>query len=249
MALFQSILNLRSVFDVALLSLVIYQVLVFVQGTRAVAVLVGLAALFGFYLLAEYFDLLASRWLMGKFLDNLFLISIILFQDDIRRAMARLGRSRFFQNFSSVSQAQVVDEVTKAAVSLASHKIGALVALERRIGLKDYIDIGTPIDARVDRDLLYALFLPHSPLHDGAAIIQGGRVSAAGCVLPLNVDPTLSKQLGTRHRAALGLTAESDAAVVVVSEETGTISLSIEGRLTRDLDGPTLRNHLLELFR
>ncbi|MEW6777360.1 MAG: diadenylate cyclase CdaA [Bdellovibrionota bacterium] len=249
MSPFQSLFSVSALLDIAILSLLIYQVLSFLHGTRALAILIGLGALIGLYLLSQYFDLLATQWLIGILFGNLFLVAIVLFQDDIRRALARMGRTPFLRGISVVAQSQVIEEVTRAAGALAARKIGCLIAIERRIGLNDYIEIGTALDARVDRDLLFSIFLPHSPLHDGAAIIQVGRISSAGCVLPLNVDPTISKQLGTRHRAALGLTAETDAAVVVVSEETGTISLSIEGRLTRDLDSATLRNHLLELMK
>lgn len=246
---FSSIPLLTSVIDIALLSLAIYQVLSFIQGTRALAILIGLGAVLGVYLVAQYVDLPATVSVINLIIDNAFIVVIILFQDDIRRALARVGRTGLFRGLSGVAESQVFDEVAKAASALASHNIGALMVIERDIGLRNYIEIGTSIDGRVDRDLLYAIFLPHSPLHDGAVIIEGGRLTAAGCLLPLNVDPDVSKAFGTRHRAALGLTAETDAVVVVVSEETGTISLSVEGRMTRDLDGPTLRNHLLELFR
>lgn len=241
--------SIRALADIAILSFAIYQILSFITGRRAVAIVLGLGAIFAVYVLSQYFDLLATQWVISKFLEYFFLVAIILFQDDIRRALARLGRTRLGRGFATIAESQVVDEVVKAAGLLATHKIGALIALERQIGLNDYIEIGTPIDARVDNSLLYSLFLPTSPLHDGAVIIQGGRVTAAGCVLPLNVDPTVSRQFGTRHRAALGLTAETDAVVVVVSEETGTLSIAVEGRMTRDLDASTLRNHLLELLR
>lgn len=235
--------------DIALLALGIYYVLAFIEGTRAVAILIGIAGIFVIYTLAQYLDLHATQWVIDSVLEYSFLVVIVLFQEDVRRALARFGRTRLFRGFSPVSETQILDEIAKVAGALAAQKIGALIALERAIGLRDYVEIGTEVDARVDRDLLYSIFLPHSPLHDGAVIIQGGRIEAAGCVLPLNVDPDLSKQLGTRHRAALGLTAETDAVVVVVSEETGTISVSLEGRLTRDLDAQTLRSHLLELFK
>ncbi|MCW5828737.1 MAG: diadenylate cyclase CdaA [Deltaproteobacteria bacterium] len=243
-------LRWQDALDIAVLTVLFYAILTFIQGTRAAQILTGLAVLGGFYYLTRVIDLAATHWLIGALFSNLFLVVVILFQDDIRRAFARFGKTRgFFSRVLAVEQARALENISKAAASLAEAKIGALIVIEREIGLNDYVEVGTVIDAVVDEDLLYSIFLPYSPLHDGAVIVQSDRIKAAGCFLPLHVDPTVSRHLGTRHRAAMGITSETDALAVVVSEEEGRISLAFEGRITPDLDGATLLNHLTELLR
>ena len=173
---------------------------------------------------------------------------VVIFQNDIRRALTQVGAGRSFSGEERIAQGQVLEEVVRSAVLLASKRIGALLVFERDVNLNEYIEVGTRIEARVSRELLQSVFLPVSPIHDGAVIIQQGRVTAAGCFLPLTANPNVSKTLGTRHRAAIGLTEETDAVVVVVSEEEGKISLVREGRIIRDLDAGTLRSTLQQLF-
>jgi diadenylate cyclase len=167
---------------------------------------------------------------------------IVLFQADIRRALAHFGRAPFLRYFSRVAGAEdTVEELVTAVGNLSAHKIGAIIIIERQIGLRNYIEGGIPLDATITYDLLASIFQPSAPLHDGAVIVQGDRIAAAACFLPLSVNPKVSRQLGTRHRAALGLTEENDAVAVVVSEETGIISVAINGRIERDFTQETLR--------
>jgi diadenylate cyclase len=175
------------------------------------------------------------------------LIIIVLFQADIRRALARVGRG-VFPTISRTEASQILEDVVRAAQVLAQRRVGALLVLERETRLGDLLEAGTPIDAAVSRDLLISLFLPTSPLHDGAVVIQDGRIAWAGCVLPLTQREDLPEGLGTRHRAAVGITEETDAVVVVVSEETSAISLVASGVMVRDLDGPRLRELLREIL-
>ncbi len=160
-----------------------------------------------------------------------------------------MGQNTLFSSLSPIESSKFLDEIVKAAVSLANRRIGALVVLERETDLRNIIDMGTPLEARVSKELLLSIFHPTSPLHDGAVVVQEGRIAAAGCFLPLSMSPTVAKELGTRHRAAIGLTEETDAVVIVVSEETGTISMVQAGKLDRDLDAVTLRRALTGIFK
>jgi uncharacterized protein (TIGR00159 family) len=175
------------------------------------------------------------------------LIIIVLFQHDIRRALARVGRG-FFPAVSPQQESQMLEEVVRAAQILSQKRVGALIVLERETSLDDQIEAGSPIDATVSKELLTSLFLPYSPLHDGAVVIQHGRISQAGCILPLTLRSDLPEGVGTRHRAAVGITEETDALVIVVSEETATISVVLAGEMIRDLDAPRLRVVLTEVL-
>jgi diadenylate cyclase len=192
---------------------------------------------------ADFFELLTLAWLLDNFLGPAVLIVVILFQADIRRGLGRLGRG-FFPRLSERQESQIVEEVVRAAQSLSARRVGALIVLERRTGLDDQVESGTPIDAAVSKDLLVSLFQPTSPLHDGAVLIQQGRVSHAGAILPLTLRTDLPEGVGTRHRAAVGITEETDAAVIVVSEETGSIAVVMSGDMIRGLDAPRLREVL-----
>ncbi|MBI3301799.1 MAG: TIGR00159 family protein, partial [Deltaproteobacteria bacterium] len=214
-----------------------------------VQMLLGLVVVFVTYLTSQVLELYTLNWVLDNFLSSILLVIVVLFQNDIRRALTEVGRgSSLFGVKERAAYGPVLEELTKAAVSLAGRRAGALIVLEREVGLNEYIEVGTRIDARVSHELLCSIFLPSSPIHDGAVVIQHGRLTAAGCFLPLTANPRVSKTLGTRHRAAIGLTEETDAAVVVVSEEEGTISLVREGRITRDLDAAALRGALQRLF-
>src|SRR5439155_22205665 len=176
--------------------------------------------------------------------------AIVIFQSDIRRALAHFGQAPFFRYFSRQEEAdETVEEVVVAATMLAQQKVGAIIAIEREIGLRNYIESGIPLDAALTYDLLVTIFRPGSPLHDGAIILQEGRIAAAACFLPLTVNPRLSRELGTRHRAAIGLTEENDAAAVVISEETGTISIALNGEIERGLTTDDLRARLRTLIQ
>ena len=234
---------IRDTLDIALVALGIYWLLLLIRGTRAVQILVGLIVLMAASATAQYFQLDTLRLTLEYFLPSAPLIIIVLFQADIRRALARVGRG-FFPAVSAEQESQIVEDVVRAAQALAQKRVGALIVLERETGLLDQIEGGTPLDAEVSKDLLVSLFQPHSPLHDGAVVIQNGRVARAGGILPLTLRSDLPEGLGTRHRAAIGITEETDAVVVVVSEETATISVVAGGEILRGLDAPRLRGAL-----
>ena len=233
----------RDVLDILIVSFIIYRIILLIKGTRAVPMLKGFAIVFLFYILAEWVELAILHWILTNVLGSLILIIIVIFQHDIRRALAHVGTVPFFSSAETVDEEVVLDELMKAALALANKKIGALMVLEREIGLKDYVDIGTRLDAAVNKEMLQSIFLPNSPLHDGAVIIREGRLIAAGALLPLTANP-VEKALGTRHRAAIGLTEETDAVVVVVSEERGRISLVEGGRIFKDMESDSLRKTL-----
>ena len=234
--------------DMVVVWFVIYRVLLLIKRTRAVQMLSGLGIIAIAYIVSIWMELFTLNWLLEKFFSNLFIIIVVLFQHEIRRGLAHIGRNPFFTGVSVVEETQVIEEICKVSVTLAQRKIGALIVVEREIGLEDYIEVGTKIDSNVNAELINSIFIPSSPIHDGALIIRGGRILAAGCFLPLTKNPNVDKNLGTRHRAAIGLTEETDAVVIVVSEENMQVSLVIGGQITSDLDMPTLRKALYKLF-
>ena len=237
----------RDSIDIMLVTAGIYWLLLLIRGTRAVQILVGLIVLMAASLASKSLELVAVGIVLDNFLNNAPLIMVVLFQHDIRRALARVGRG-FFPVVSAQQESQIVEEVVRAAQALARRKIGALMVLERESALGDQVEIGTRIDSVVTKDLLSSIFAPSSPLHDGAALIQDGRIAAVGCILPLTLKADLPEGVGTRHRAAVGITEETDAVVIVVSEETGTISIVMAGEMLRGLDGPHLRVALREIL-
>jgi len=234
--------------DIALLAVGIYSVLNLIRGTRAVPMLIALGMVYGLYIVSDLLEIYTVNLLLSNVLGWAIVIIVIVFQNDIRRMLAQVGSGPLFSRQVRAAQVQAVEEVVKAVSQLANAGVGALIVLENEIGLGEYVDAGTPIDARVTRELLVSVFVPGSPVHDGALVIQHGRIMAAGCLLPLTTNPNLSKTLGTRHRAAIGLTEESDAVVLVVSEEDGTISVVHQGSITRDIGPGTLRVTLQRLL-
>ncbi len=238
----------QDLLDITLIACGVYWIIHLIRGTRAVQMLLGLVVLFLTYLGSQYFELYTLNWVLDNFLSSVLLVIVVLFQNDIRRALTEVGRGSLFGVGEQAAYGPVLEEITKAAVSLAGKRVGALIVLEREIGLNEYIEVGTRLEARMSKELLCSIFPPVAPLHDGAVVIQRGRITSAGCFLPLTNNPNVSKVLGTRHRAAIGLTEETDAVVVVVSEEEGTISLVREGRITRDLDAAALLAALRQLF-
>jgi uncharacterized protein (TIGR00159 family) len=235
--------------DIALVSFLIYELLLLIRGTRAVQMALSGGFLIGLFFLSRWLELETVNWVIRNLATYVVFAIIVLFQSDIRRAMAHFGRAPFFRYFERVqSTDETIEELVVTAANLASRKIGAIIVIERQIGLRNYIEGGIPLDALVTYDLLASIFLPGSPLHDGAAIIQGDRVAAAACFLPLSVNPKVSRELGTRHRAAIGLTEENDAVAVVVSEETGRISLVRGGDIQRAISPDALRVELRTLI-
>ena len=237
----------RDTVDILLVTAGIYWLLLLIQGTRAIQILVGLIVLIALSLASELFQLAALGMILERFIGSAVLIIVILFQNDIRCALARVGRG-FFPSFSAQRETQVVEEIVRTAGALSQRRHGALIVLERESNLGDLIEAGVPVDAQISKELLTSIFQPSSPMHDGAVVIQEGRVSSAGCILPLTLRTDLPEGLGTRHRAAVGITEETDALVVVVSEETAKISVVLGGQMLRELDAPRLRVVLREIL-
>lgn len=236
------------IIDILLVSFFLYWLLVFLKGTRAFQMLIGVSILFLAFVLSKLFELHTIDWLVTSFWSQVVLALIILFQPEIRKALAQIGQTPFGSRLPSSEESKFLEEIVRACVSLANRKIGAIIVLEREIELEDIVEMGTPLDAVVTREILISIFLPSSPIHDGAVIIKGGRIISAGCFLPLTLSSDMSKVLGTRHRAALGVTEETDSLVIVVSEETGAISIIIGGQMTRELDPSGLRRVLIRIF-
>lgn len=218
-----------SVLDISLIAVAIYYILLLVRGTRTAQMLSGGLVVVAVFLVSSVVPLTAVNWVMNKFYSSIILILIILFQDDIRHALSKIGKRSLMTGNDNISSHHILDEVTRTAVALAKSKIGALIVMERNIILSRYVDIGTLVDAKISKEILLAIFHHHSPLHDGAVIIQQGRIAAAGCFLPLTREENLTKDWGTRHRAAIGISQETDAVVVLVSEEKGEVSLVYDG--------------------
>ncbi len=231
--------------DILLMSFAIYWVLLLIRGTRAAQMTLGLLILVLAWLLSQQLQLATLGFILDNFLSGIVLIVIVIFQADIRRALTRVGRGLFTS--APRQEAHAIEEVVRASQALAQRRVGALIVVERDVGLDEYMELGTRLDAELTRDLLVALFLPYSPLHDGAVVIREDRIASAGCILPLALRSNLPRTLGTRHRAALGVADETDSIAVVVSEETGKISLVTGQEIHEDLDGPNLRQALLAL--
>lgn len=238
----------QDILDIALVSIILYRVFLTLKGTRAARMLVGIGVLLIVSFLAKYFQFYTMDWILQSFWSQIVIVLIILFQQEIRRALAQMGESSFFQNFTSAEELKSLEEIVRAAVALANRKIGALIVVERDVSLKEYVEVGTPLDAKVNKDLLLSIFHPTSPIHDGAVIIRGNRVIAAGCFLPIKLGSEMNKALGTRHRAGFGLTEETDAVAIIVSEETGDISLAMNGVMESHVDMGSLRDILTDLF-
>ena len=235
--------------DLAIVSFAIYEVLKAIRGTRAVQMALGSAVFVIVFYLSQWGHLETVNWLVRNVASYAVFVMIVLFQSDIRRALAHLGRGPFFRYFLGTESAEeVIEELVVAATHLGSQRIGAIIVIERQIGLRNYIEGGIPLDAMLTNDLLVSIFQRESPLHDGAAIVQRDRIAAAGCFLPLTVAPHIGRTLGTRHRAAIGLTEENDAVAIVVSEETGIVSLTLDGRIERELSADQLRARLRQLL-
>lgn len=237
----------RDLIDILLVTMGIYWLLLLIQGTRAVQIVVGLIVLFALYLGSQLFQLATLELVLGNFLQWGIIIIIVLFQQDIRRGLARVGRG-FFPSFASREESQMLEELVRAAQTLAQRKVGALIVMERENHIGEQIETGSALDAAVSKDLLVSLFMPYSPLHDGAAVVADGRIAYAGCILPLTLREDLPEGVGTRHRAAVGVTEETDAVVIVVSEETGTISVVLGGEMIQGLDAPRLRAVLRDIL-
>ncbi len=234
--------------DIALVYYIIYRLLLIIKGTRAFQMLIGIGLIVLVLIASQTFEFYTLDWLIQSFWSQIVLAVVILFQPEIRRTLARVGERHMFRSLSAVEGSKFIEETVKAVVNMANKRIGALIVLERDTDLTTIVEMGTELDAKVTKEILISIFLPYSPIHDGAAIIRSGRLISAGCFLPLTLSSNISKSLGTRHRAAIGLTEETDAVVVVVSEETGEISLVVNGAIEHNEDAPALRKMLSDMF-
>jgi diadenylate cyclase len=238
-------LGLWDLLDIAVVAFIIYEFLKLIRGTRAAQMVVGSLLLVALFYVSRLAPLQTVNWMIRNMLVYVAFAAIVIFQSDIRRALAHFGQAPFFRYFNRTEAAsETIEELVVAATMLSSQRIGAIIAVEREIGLRNYIESGIPIDATLTYDLIVTIFQPGAPLHDGAVIIQEGRIAAAACFLPLTVNPRVSRELGTRHRAAIGLTEENDAVAIVVSEERGQIALAMNGRIDRALSPEQLRERL-----
>jgi diadenylate cyclase len=234
----------KPLFEISVFWFVFYLLFVYIKDSGMMQALKGILILVAFFFVSEILGLRSIRWI----LSHLFQISIIgfliIFQPELRRGLARIGQSPLFKIF--IKDEKIADEIIRAVVSMSKNRIGALIALEREAGLKPYIESGISLDGLLTSELLMTIFMPNTPFHDGGVIIQGNRVAAVGCLFPLSQSQKLSKTFGTRHRAGLGLSEETDAAVIVVSEESGVISLMLQGRVLQDVDEDKLKELLIE---
>lgn len=241
--------------DILIVAYVIYKLIEFVRETRAKQVVKGIILLFVIWVFAQWFDLISIKWMLVKVLDYAIIAIAIIFQPEIRRALENMGRGGLISTIlgrgntvEQESTRRCIDAVCKAAGTMQENKVGALIVFERKTALGEVISTGTSVNADASVELISNVFYPKSPLHDGALIIRGDKLMAAGCILPLTSSDSLSKALGTRHRAAVGMSENSDSVVVVVSEETGNISLAMNGEITRDYTSITLREDLIKLL-
>jgi diadenylate cyclase len=237
--------------DIGIIAFLIYRLLQMLQGTRAMQMIIGLVVVLMAYVSSQVLGLFTLNWILDNFLGSIILVIIVIFQSDIRRALTQVGTAPLFGSAERLERPgdELIEEITQAVVILSGRRVGGLILIEREVGLNEYMEIGTRLDARVSRELVESVFLPSSPIHDGALVIQKGRVTSVRCLLPLSADPNLRTTMGTRHRAAIGVTEETDAVAIVISEREGRISLVVGGNLTENLDGAKLRSLLRGLFR
>lgn len=238
----------QDIVDILIVTVIIYRVLLIIKGTKAARMLMGIGLLFLVLLFSKFMGLYTIDWIVQSLWAQIVLALIILFQPEIRKALAQMGEARFLPSFTSAEEVRSIEEIVKAAIALANRKIGALIVIEKETDLKDFSEMGTQLDGKVSRELLLSIFHPSSPIHDGAVIIRGNRVIAAGCFLPLSLSAHYSRAYGTRHRAALGLTEETDAVVIIVSEETGRITTAVGNNIEKNVEMGYLRDFLTENF-
>ncbi|MCK5011217.1 MAG: diadenylate cyclase CdaA [Deltaproteobacteria bacterium] len=235
--------------DILIVAFIIYRIILLIKGTRAVQMLIGIVVVLGLYIISLRVGFFTLHWILNNFIASMVLVIIVIFQDDIRRALTRVGRNPFISSSSDkLEKVEITEEVVRACMALAEKGTGALIVFERKTGLNNYIEKGILIDGCIQTETIVSVFQPTSPLHDGAIIIQEGRIAAAGCLLPLDTNIEISSTFGTRHRCALSLSKEADAVIVIVSEERGTISLAFEGTMRLNLSEQVLRDTLLKLF-
>ena len=238
----------QDVIDILIVAYLLYRLLLMIRGTRTAQMMIGLFVIAGGYYVAQRFELYILSWAIRNLLGYLFLTILVLFHPELRRMLAQVGQNTFFRHFYGIEKSQAIDEIVRSAEWLSSRRIGALIVVERGISLKTFVNSGVDIDAEISKELLSSIFISGAPLHDGAAVIKDNRLVAAACFLPLTLSGDISKELGTRHRAAIGITEETDAVVVIVSEETGSVSIAVGGEITRHLASPELKRALRNLL-
>lgn len=241
--------TLADLIDVALVAFLFYRVLILMKGTRSAQIVLGVFLLFFISFLAFWFRLEGLKWLITNIATVGILVLVIVFQPELRNGLAQIGHSKLFRVFFRYEKSKTLDELVRAAVRLSQMRYGGLVVIEREIGLKDLVETGKAVNAEVSADLLVTIFTPYTPLHDGAAIVQGDYVVAVACTLPLTQNPRYAKLFGMRHKAAIGVTEESDAIVMVVSEETGKIAIAYKGVLYENVDKSTLKERLVKMSK
>lgn len=244
----KSYVSIVDVIDVAFISYIIYRILLLLRGTRAIYMLVTIMILLLILSLSDFVGLRVTGWVLSNMSGYLFLALIVIFQPELRRALAFIGESKFFERTVSLNS-QIVDELVRTATILANRQLGALIVIQRNTDISHYVTLGQKIDSVVSKDLLLSIFIPYSPLHDGAVLLEGTRLTYAGCILPLTKREDIAQQYGTRHRAAIGITEETDAVAIVVSEERGEISVSVGGKIIPNLDANTLKETLGEIIK
>lgn len=238
----------QDIVDILIVAYLLYRILLMIRGTRTAQMMIGLFVIAGGYYVAQRFELYILSWGIRNLLGYLFLTILVLFHPELRRMLAQVGQNTFFRHFYGIEKSQVIDEVVRSTEWLSSRRIGALLVIERAIGLKTFVNSGVDLDAEVSKELLSSIFISGAPLHDGAVIIKDNRLVAAACFLPLTLSSDISKELGTRHRAAIGITEETDAVVVIASEETGSVSIAVGGEITRHLSSSELKRALNNLL-
>ena len=242
---------LKNIVDVLLVWFVFYKLITIIKGTKAVQLLKGIFVILFARILTEYLGLDTLKWMLDQVLMFGFLAIIILFQPEIRRALEQLGRGRLFARSAMQEEEErdrMIEAFNKSVSYMAKRRIGALISIERETGLSEYIETGTPLNSIVTSELLINIFIPNTPLHDGAVILQKNRIAAAGCYLPLSENPFISKELGTRHRAALGISEVTDAITIIVSEETGAVSMTVNGDINRNLSMEEFEKQLRQVW-
>ncbi len=234
----------QDILDILLVAFIIYRTFLFIKGTRAVQIIIGfIIVLFVFYF-SKKFELFTIGWILNNFVGSIILVIVVIFQNDIRRILLAIGRSPFLKKISYVRETFFYDELTNACIAMGQKKTGALIVIERDIGLEEFMEVGVMLDSEVNSELIISIFQKTSPLHDGAIIIREGKIRAAGCILPLALKGDIDKRFGTRHRAAIGITEVTDAFVIVVSEESGRLSHAAGGDIVTGINGDELKSEL-----
>lgn len=244
-----NIVRWQDLLDILIVAFIIYRVFLLIKGTRALQLVIGLIVIFFVFYLSKKLEFFTLGWILNNFVGSIILVIVVIFQNEIRRVLFVLGRSPFFSKITYVEETLFYEELATACTVMSKRRIGALIVIERENGLDEFMEIGVKIDADVNAELLLSLFQQASPLHDGAVVIKGGRIRAASCVLPLSTRDNIDKDLGTRHRAAMGITEVTDAISIIVSEQSGQISYSYGGDIIRNVSSETLKKSLRELLR